>query len=74
VPAAIQALRKLSADCKRLQLVSFDFDARLAIGEIQMRSDPKTARATLQPLVHDADGKGFKLISTKAAAALKPAT
>ncbi len=74
VPAAIQILKKLSADCKRLQLVSFDFDARLAIGEIQTRSDPKTGRATLQSLVHDADAKGFRLISTKATAALKPAT
>lgn len=72
-PAAIQTLQKLSVDCKKRRFVAFDFQARLALGEIQMRTDPKAGRATLQSLARDSEAKGFLLISHNASAVMKRA-
>jgi eukaryotic-like serine/threonine-protein kinase len=69
--AATQLLQKLVRDCERRQFVNSGFDARLALGEIQMRSAPKDGVLTLQSLEHDAKALGYSLVMNKAQAALK---
>ena len=64
---AIRLLRAVVADCKKHRFVDYEFQARLALGEVQMRSDPAAGRATLQSLVHDAEATGFSFLSSKAA-------
>lgn len=71
--AAIQLLPRLIVDCKKRQFVDYEFEARLVLGETQMRSDPKAGRITLQTLAHDAETKGFTFMAGKAAAATKRA-
>ena len=70
---SIHLLQTLILDCKRHRFVDYEFQARLALGEIQMRSDPKAGRATLQSLEHDAESTGFTFLSGRAAAILKRA-
>jgi len=75
--AAVRSLQAVIADMTRLGLVSVQFEARLALGEIQIKS-PKTAAAgqdTLSALQKDAAAKGFLFIVHRAhaAAASKPA-
>ena len=74
VTAAVQLLQKLTQDCRKYRFIDSEFEARLALGEIQMRSEPKAALDTLQSLAHDADARGFALMSTKAAAAINDAS
>ena len=51
-----------------------ELDARLALGEIEMRSRQTAAgRARLEALEKDATGKGFLHIAQKASAAMKGA-
>ena len=69
--AALQLLQKLARDCERYRFINDEFEARLALGEIQMRSEPRTGISTLQALVHDADARVFALVSGKATAAMK---
>jgi eukaryotic-like serine/threonine-protein kinase len=69
--AAIQRLQKLIRDCDRRRFVDSEFEARLALGEIQMRSDPKSGVSTLQSLVHDASQLGFARVMNKAVAVMK---
>jgi serine/threonine protein kinase/tetratricopeptide (TPR) repeat protein len=69
--SAIQLLQKLARDCERYRFVDDEFEARLALGEIQMWSEPKAGISTLQALVHNADMRGFTLVSSKASGAMK---
>lgn len=73
VTAAMQLLQKLSEDCRKYRFIDNEFEARLALGEIQMRSEPKAGLATLQSLADDADARGFALMATKAAAVISEA-
>ena len=66
-------LQNLIVDCKKHRFVEYELEARLALGEIQMGSDPEAGRATLQLLGHDAEGRGFTFLASKASARLKPA-
>jgi eukaryotic-like serine/threonine-protein kinase len=68
---AIRLLQKLARDSERYRFLNEEFQARLALGEIQMRSQPKVGIATLQALVRDSDARGFSLVSSKATAAVK---
>lgn len=68
---AMQVLHKLIRDCERRHFVDSEFDARLALGEIQMHSEPKAAILTLQNLVRDADALGFSLVAIEATEAMK---
>ena len=54
------------------ELVELQFEARLALGEIETKSGQTTiGRAHLQAVERDAKAKGFLLIARKAAAARK---
>jgi tetratricopeptide (TPR) repeat protein len=68
---AVKGLEAVLADMNRLGLVSVQFEARLALGEVQIKS-PKTAaagRETLSALEKDTTAKGFLFIAHRAHAA-----
>ena len=68
---AEKILEAVVAGMTRLGLVSVQFEARLALGEVQLKS-PKTAaagRETLGTLEKDATAKGFLFIAHRAHAA-----
>ena len=68
---ATKSLEAVIADMNRLGLVSVQLEARLALGEIQIKS-PKTAAAgqeTLSMLERDATANGFLFIARRAHAA-----
>lgn len=69
--AAIQTLQKLIRDCEERRFVNSEFNARLALGEVLMRSDPKSGFSTLQSLVHDASVLGFSRVMNKAVVIMK---
>ncbi len=69
--SAIHFLQTLIRDCEKHQFVDSGFDGRLALGEIQMRSDPQAGIRTLQSLAHDATALGFSLVAAKASEAIK---
>jgi len=67
---ALKTLEELLADVNKLDLVDLQFDARLAIGEIEIKAGKATAgRAHLDALEKDATAKGFLLIARKCQAA-----
>lgn len=68
---AILTLNKLIRDCDRYRFVHSGFDARLALGEIQMGIAPKSGVSTLRGLVHDASVLGFSSVMNKAEATMK---
>jgi len=67
--AAKRELEAVLAKATRHGYVGYQFQSRLALGEIEMKSGKTTAgRARLQGLERDAKAKGFLLIARKAAA------
>lgn len=68
---AIQLLKPLIRDCARRQFIDSGFEARLALGEIQMRSASKEGVVTLQRLEHDAKALGYSRVMNKAGEALR---
>lgn len=67
---AERAARQALAEARRLGFVQFQFEASLALGEIQIKSGNRaTGRARLEQLEKDARSKGFELIAQKAAVA-----
>jgi len=69
---AIRELKDASAEARKFGFLDGDFQARLAIGEIEMQSGEAAAgRTQLQALEQDASAKKFMLVAQKAAAALK---
>ena len=75
-PASVaQAKRELDAivlEAANLGAVAIAFDARLALGEIEMRiGDLASGRVRLAALQRDAMAKGFHSIARKAAATIK---
>ena len=69
---AIQALETVLAEAEKIGYAPGRFEARLALGEIEMKSGKTAAgRARLEQLEKDATAKGFLLIARKAAAAAK---
>ncbi len=67
IAKAIKSLKSVVIEVTKAGLVYQEFEARLAIGEIEMRSgDILRGRADLVALQKDADAKGFGLISAKA--------
>jgi serine/threonine protein kinase/tetratricopeptide (TPR) repeat protein len=68
--AAGRSLEATLAEATRLGFVPYQYEARLALGELEMNSGQTTAgRAHLTALEKDARAKGFLLIARKAAAA-----
>ena len=69
---ALKALASAQKDAHAAGLVAIEFEARLALGEIEMKSGKAAAgRTTLRALAQDAKAKGFNLIATKAAESSK---
>jgi tetratricopeptide (TPR) repeat protein len=68
--AAARALETILREASRSGLAGLELEARLALGEVEMRSGKiPSARARLESLRKDASAKGFKLIARKSAAA-----
>ena len=72
--AAIVSLNEIIARAAKLGCVSCEFQSRLALGEIEIKSEQTaTGRYHLAVLEHDATAKGFFLIAHKAATdSMKP--
>lgn len=70
IGAALLSLPAIQAEARNAGLVQTEFEARLALGEIQMRAGHTVAgRPALQSLAHDAKSRGFPLIAANALAA-----
>lgn len=68
--AAKKTLLSVLNEAGKAGFVPYRFEARLALGEIEMKSSNTEGRARLQVLQKDAKAKGFMLIARKASAAL----
>ncbi len=67
---SLARLREISAQCSQSGFRGLEFEARLAEGEIEMRSgEARTGRDHLARLQHDASAMGFGLIARQAATA-----
>jgi eukaryotic-like serine/threonine-protein kinase len=66
--AAAGTLARSVLQAEKLGFVGYQFDARLALGEIEMHLGTPGASARLKQLQRDASGKGFLLVARKAAA------
>jgi len=68
---AIRSLRSILVEAARQRNLSAEFQARLALGEIEIKSgDGVTGRADLAVLQKDAQANGFGLIAREAADAM----
>jgi DNA-binding winged helix-turn-helix (wHTH) protein/tetratricopeptide (TPR) repeat protein len=66
----IASLENMIAEAQKLGYFGIELDARLALGEVEMKSGAITqGRAHLQALRRDASQRGFKVLAGKAAAA-----
>lgn len=64
---AIQALVRTRAEAREDELAAIEFEARLALGEMQMKAgNAADAKATLHALARDAGAKGFAYIAETA--------
>lgn len=68
---AIEVLTHAQSDASRMGIVPLVFEARVALGEIQIRTSPAAARVQLRELQKEAELKGFKAIAQRAAAAAR---
>jgi tetratricopeptide (TPR) repeat protein len=70
--AATRALESILREAAKGGLVGLELEARLALGEIELKSGKIPAgRARLQSLEKDASARGFRLIARKSAAAIR---
>jgi tetratricopeptide (TPR) repeat protein len=68
---AMTSLKATLAEATKYGFVGYQFEARFALGEIEMESGKSAAgQARLEALEKDAKAKGFGLIARKAASAL----
>jgi hypothetical protein len=69
IALAKRNLEAVLAKAARHGYLGYEFQSRLALGEIEMKSGKTTAgRARLQTLERDAKARGFLLVARKAAA------
>ncbi len=69
---ALKALAAAQKEARSAGLVAIEFEARLALGEVEMKADNTAAgRATLRALAQEAKAKGFNLIAAKASDSAK---
>ena len=74
VHAAMADLSRILADASAAKFANAASEARLALGEIQMKSGERAAgRALLKSLEKDSSNAGFLVVAHKAAAALRVA-
>ena len=70
ISEARKSIQSALADATKENLTGIQLEARLALGEVEMKSDKRAAgRVHLVALQQDAKSKGFLLIARKAAAA-----
>ena len=66
----IASLENIIAETQKLGYFGIELEARLALGEVEMKSGAITrGRAHLQALRRDASQRGFKVLAGQAAAA-----
>jgi tetratricopeptide (TPR) repeat protein len=69
---ALKGLASVEKEARAAGLVAIEFEARLALGEIERKAGQAAkARATLNALAQEAKAKGFNLIAAKAGGAPK---
>jgi ATP/maltotriose-dependent transcriptional regulator MalT len=69
---ALKGLASVEKEALAAGLVAIEFEARLALGEIERKAGQTAkARATLTALAQEAKAKGFNLVATKAGGAPK---
>jgi tetratricopeptide (TPR) repeat protein/tRNA A-37 threonylcarbamoyl transferase component Bud32/TolB-like protein len=69
---AVKGLASVEKEARAAGLVAIEFEARLALGEIERKAGQTAkARATLTALAQEAKAKGFNLIAAKAGGASK---
>ena len=68
---AIESLRRAQIDATRAGMLPLIFEARLALGEIEVRSSRAAAQGLLKQLQKDATLKGFGWVASRAAAAAR---
>jgi hypothetical protein len=74
IPEALRALETVRTEATHFGYTGYDLEARLRIGEIELRSGKTNAgRARLEEVSKDAQAKGFLLVVRKANAALAEA-
>jgi len=69
--AAAKTLARSIIEAKKFGFVAYQFDGRLALGEIELQSGTPGASTHLKQLQRDAAAKGFVLVARKAASANK---
>ena len=63
---AAEKLRGVIAQAHRLGMYMIENEARLALGEIELKSNAASARGNLTTLASDARGRGFALLAMQA--------
>jgi Flp pilus assembly protein TadD len=66
LPAAMQELNAASAEAQRKGYVTLSYEARLALGELELKHNMPAGRAHLQTLAVDARGRGLSLLAEQA--------
>ena len=69
--AAIAKLRAAAAQARRLGYYGLECEARLALGEVELRDSPRSGRAELEALEREARGRGFGLVARQAETLLR---
>jgi hypothetical protein len=59
-------MRTVSQKARQLGLYDLECDARLALGELEMKADPSAGRSLLKELADESRSRGFPLLSRKA--------
>ena len=65
-PAAVQRLRSVIASARKSGYYQIECDARLALAEAALETDPATARSQLEILEKETHERGLELFSRKA--------
>jgi tetratricopeptide (TPR) repeat protein len=68
---AVDHLQQVLAEATRRGFVNGSLEVRLALGEIELASDKRSARSNLETLQKDANERGFRWIAQQANAALR---
>jgi serine/threonine protein kinase/Tfp pilus assembly protein PilF len=71
-PAATKALQSILSECLRDGYKEFEFEARLDLGRLELRSSRASGRQRLEKLKEDASREDFRLIARKAREELSP--
>jgi DNA-binding winged helix-turn-helix (wHTH) protein/tetratricopeptide (TPR) repeat protein/TolB-like protein len=66
VAAAIQRLHSVIASARKLGYYEIECEARLALAEVEMKSDPTLSRSQLETLAQETHERGMDLLSHKA--------